>query len=315
MTRAVGQTVWSGRLHPEWSLGQSLAVRTMQGLLSGLVEAPVAVHRGALDVPGPRAPSGVAVTDEVGPNGRPMRVFRPPNADETDRVLHFHGGGYVVGQPGRESDFLGQLALDVGCPVVALGYRLAPEHSAGEALDDAVAGVLGVVASGVSPDRIALWGDSAGGGLVLRLLMCLRDEGGPRFAGAVLGSPWVEMASDADSFRANAQWDYLPPELVELWASWTHPEPSSAEVSPIRGDLSALPPLVFLAGELECFRDDIRRCVAQVHEQGGQAELLEGALGVHCWYLTSLLPGDPSVGPKVNRRILGWLEAGAESVP
>lgn len=309
LASAVGQTLTGGRVHPDWTIGQSLVVRTVRTLLQGLVDRDADVHRSALDLAGPSAPAAVTVTNEVGSNGRPWCVFRPPSANEGARIIHFHGGGYVVGYPGKEADFLGQLALDVGCPVVAVGYRLGPEHPATDALDDAVAGIRAILNEGVAPERVVLWGDSAGGGLALRALCRLRDEGGPTLGGAVLGSPWVEMASDSESFHANAEWDYLPPKMVELWASWTHPDPADPSVSPGRGDLANLPPMLFLAGGLECFRDDISRCVDRVREAGGSVELLVGDLAVHCWYLMSVLPGDPAVRSQAVERIRSWVGA------
>lgn len=309
LASALGQTISSGRVHPDWTVAQSVVVRTMRVLLEGLVEEGADVHRSALDVAGPGAPTAVTVSEEVGANGQPRSVFRPPSSNEDARIVHFHGGGYVVGYPGKEAEFLGQLAMDVGCPVVAAGYRLAPEHSSSDALDDAMAEIRAVLDKGVAPERVVLWGDSAGGGLVLRALCRLRDEGGPTLGGAVLGSPWVEMASDSQSFHANAEWDYLPPKMVQLWASWTHPNPADPSVSPVRGELSNLPPLLLLAGALECFRDDIRRCADRVREGGGTVELLEAELAVHCWYLTSMLPGDSGVRVEAVDRIRSWVGA------
>ena len=163
------------------------------------VDRPVEIHRSRLDLGVQPAPRGVRRQDVDSGNGLPGVLFEPPGADRSRLVLHFHGGGYVLGAPGREGAFLGKIALESSVPVLAAGYRLAPEHSASDALQDALKAIDAVLEQGVEPHNLFLWGDSAGGGLALRALLARRDAGLSPLGGAVLGSPWVCLLYTSDA--------------------------------------------------------------------------------------------------------------------
>ena len=114
-------------------------------------------------------------------------------------VLYLHGGGYCMGGHDTHRQFAGRLALDAQARVAVIDYRLAPEHPFPVALDDAVAAARDLLSSGPGPERTAVAGDSAGGGLALATMLRLRDQGGPMFAAGVLVSPWADLTQSAAS--------------------------------------------------------------------------------------------------------------------
>src|SRR5262249_4884380 len=109
-------------------------------------------------------------------------------------VLYLHGGGYVSGSPALYGDFTWRIAAATRARTVILDHRLAPEHPFPAALDDAVTAYRALVADGVDPRRMAVLGESSGGGLVLAMLLKLRDEGFHLPAAAVALSPWTDLA-------------------------------------------------------------------------------------------------------------------------
>jgi epsilon-lactone hydrolase len=104
--------------------------------------------------------------------------IRPKDCGSRDRVLlYLHGGGYVSCSPQTHRAITTALARRLKCPVFALDYRLAPEHPFPAAVDDAAAAFAWLTESGLEPEKIALAGDSAGGGLALATMLCLRRLG------------------------------------------------------------------------------------------------------------------------------------------
>src|SRR5215471_17907445 len=104
-------------------------------------------------------------------------------------VLYLHGGGHVSGSPALYGDFTWRIAAATRARTVILDHRLAPEHPFPAALDDAVTAYRALVADGADPRRMAVLGESSGGGLVLAMLLKLRDEGCHLPAAAVALSP------------------------------------------------------------------------------------------------------------------------------
>ena len=117
----------------------------------------------------------------------------PPEADGPV-LLYFHGGGFVFGSIRTHGPLIGELARAARARTFALEYRLGPEYPAPAAQEDALAAYHYLLAEGISPDRIVLAGDSAGGTMVLNTLVALRDQGAPLPAAGVAISPWVDLA-------------------------------------------------------------------------------------------------------------------------
>ena len=174
---------------------------------SGLTTGSIESQRRAMDelAAGADPPEGCTV-EHVQLGGRPAERVVPRAGVSDAAVLYFHGGAYCVGSPGTHRNLVGRLALVTGCPVITLDYRLAPEHQFPAAVDDGRA-AFDELATGMPPARIALAGDSAGGGLVMAVLLALRRSGTTLPAAAVCLSPWVDLTQSGDSYRRLADAD------------------------------------------------------------------------------------------------------------
>ncbi|HEY1301632.1 MAG TPA: alpha/beta hydrolase [Stellaceae bacterium] len=234
----------------------------------------------------PRPPTGVRVR-AVNAGGVPGEEVTAPASRPDRRILYLHGGAYCAGSPRLYRDLSWRLAQAAEAVLLAPDYRLAPEHPFPAALDDAVAAYDGLLAEGGDPRRIALAGDSAGGGLVFALLLRLRDSGRPLPAAAVALSPWTDLALGGASLQLNARRDpmldprHLPP-VVEWYLAGADPREPTA--SPVYGDCTGLPPALIQVGEDEILRDDAVRMTEQMHAGGAVATLEIWPRMPHVWH-------------------------------
>jgi epsilon-lactone hydrolase len=237
-------------------------------------------------VPGP--PRGTETTAVDAGGVKAERIATP--ASRHDRhVLYLHGGSYVVGWPGIYRDLTWRLATLCRARVLCIDYRLAPEHPFPAALDDAVAAYRWLLAQGADPRRIALMGDSAGGGLVFATLLRLRDEGAELPAAAVVVSPWTDLALTGESLRSNAAIDplvpvELAPRVVDLYLAGA--DPRTPYASPLYGDPTGLPPTLILAGGDDALRDDAVRMAEKMRAAGCQVEI---EVWPHMWHVWPML--------------------------
>ena len=167
-----------------------------------------AAAREFYDAWGTPVAADIAVTEHH-PGGVPSYLATPPGADPTRIGLWLHGGGYVYGSQRSHGSMIAEVARVAGFAITHLQYRRAPENPYPAALEDAVAAYRGLLGEGWDPQAITLSGDSAGGGLVLALLLYLRDHGVPLPAAAACISPWVDLEGTGESFTANDEIDPL----------------------------------------------------------------------------------------------------------
>jgi epsilon-lactone hydrolase len=209
-------------------------------------------------------------------------------------TLHLHGGGYCMGSPETHRGLAGAISRTSWGPVLLPDYRLAPEHKYPAALDDAVTTFRWLVEQrDVAPGRIAVTGDSAGGGLGAALLVRLRDEGLPLPACYAGMSPWTDLAATGGSMQKLASVDpWLTAALVQpAGRGYAGTVPlDHPHVSPLYADLHGLPPVLVHVGSDEILLDDAIRFVAKAREQGVDASLgrFEGL-----WHVFHAFPGLP----------------------
>ncbi|KJK15128.1 alpha/beta hydrolase [Burkholderiaceae bacterium 16] len=206
-------------------------------------------------------------------------------------LFYLHGGGYYFCTPQTHRPLTLALARGTGMPVFSLDYRLAPEHPFPAALDDAVDAYSALLALGISPRNIVIAGDSAGGGLALATLLALQARGMTLPAGALLFSPWTDLAATGETLRSNDRHDVMfHGESIARAARLYLGDTAATEplVSPLYADpaaLAALPPLYVQASDKEVLLDDSRRLVERARAAGGAAELHVWRGVPHVWQL------------------------------
>jgi acetyl esterase/lipase len=259
-------------------------------------------------IPGP--PRGTTATRLIAGGVPAVRVARRRSRDDW-HMLYLHGGAYVYGSPSHYRDFIWRVADATTSRVLCIDYRLAPEHPFPAAVDDAVNAYRWLVATGAEPRRMAIMGDSAGGGLVLATLLRLRDQGEPLPAAAVALSPWTDLTLSGESLRANAEADPMlnaaqANSFVECYLAGA--DPRNPYASPLYGDPQGLPPSLILVGGDEILRDDAVRMAERLRSAGCPAELEIWPRMPHVWPLFArILPEGARAMERIGAFVRGRL--------
>ncbi|WP_433325381.1 alpha/beta hydrolase [Spirillospora sp. CA-294931] len=218
-------------------------------------------------------------------------------------VLQLHGGGYHYASAWLQRDFTARLADAAGARVLGVDYPLAPEHTFPAPVTAATAAYRWLLESGVSPGRIAVTGDSAGGGLALAVLVTLRDEGTPLPASMVLMSPWADLRVGGASARSRAARDpHLDPDVLRAWGEsyLGGADPGHPLASPVHADLSGLPPALVQVGTEEILYDDAVR-VAELLDDA-ELDVAEGM--PHLWQMfAGTLPEGARAIERIGRHV------------
>ncbi len=207
---------------------------------------------------------------------RPAEWVEGPDADASRVLLYFHGGGYVIGSIATHRGLVARIARVAGIRGLVLDYRLAPEHPFPAAVEDATAAYRFLLEQGITPEGIAIGGDSAGGGLTFATLVALRDSGIPLPAAAIALSPWVDLEGTGESMSSKADADPMVGregllEMARLYLGEADPKTPTA--SPLHADLAGLPPLYVQVGTAETLLDDATRIAERARAAGVQIEL------------------------------------------
>jgi monoterpene epsilon-lactone hydrolase len=227
----------------------------------------------------------------VNAGGVPALQFGVTN-DPSPTVLFLHGGGYVLGSALGYRSLASALAAAAGAPVLTPDYRLAPEHPYPAAVDDARSAYLWLLGRGRPPQDLTLIGDSTGSGLVLSLLLRLREHGDPLPGGAVLLSPVLSLGGGPidDTADGSAQSGLELFKFCKVGYLAGHPADDPL-VSPLHADLTGLPPLLIQVGERDAFIRDARELADRARRYGVHSTLQTYPVATHVFQLFwSFLP-------------------------
>ncbi len=234
--------------------------------------------------PAPEAAEVVAVTVA----GRPAEWVAAPGSHADRAVLYLHGGGYVIGSCNTHRNLAYNLSAASKARVLLLDYRLAPEEPFPAPVEDAVGAYGWLLDQGFAPARLAVAGDSAGGGLTVAALVALRYRGQPLPAAGLCLSPWVDMEGVGASMAAKADEDPSLNQDLLLWFSERYlagADPRAPLAAPIYADLAGLPPLLVQVGTAEVLLDDSLRLVERARAAGVDVSLDIAHDMIHVWHL------------------------------
>lgn len=237
-----------------------------------------------------RTPTGVSEQPvKIGKIPAEWLIPKGVKADKSAPILlYFHGGGYLVGSLDSHRGLVARIAQELGWRVIHVDYRLAPENPFPAALEDAVAVWKWLLEQGYDPAKIAIAGDSAGGGLAIAAMVSMRDSGLPLPFAAVCMSPWVDLTFSGHSAVAFAKHDpiIIVPQ-VHRWALAYagSRELDDPEISPLYADLHGLPPTLIQASNLEVLTDDATRLKDAMEAAGVEVTLQIWEETMHVWQL------------------------------
>jgi acetyl esterase/lipase len=191
-------------------------------------------------------------------------------------MLYLHGGAYVFGNCSTHRQLVSYVARSCNVRALVIEYRLAPEHPFPAAVEDSLAAYRALRDEGYGPGDIVLAGDSAGGGLVMALLLSLRDAGEQMPAGAVMLSPWLDLTASGDSMTTRATRDpwFKPPDMPIIASYYCEEDDyRNPLVSAVYADVAGLPPIYIQVGDDEILLSDSTRIAEKLDAAGVEVTL------------------------------------------
>ena len=226
----------------------------------------------------------------------------PKDERRSGVVLYLHGGGYTCGSLDYAKGFAATLASECGVRVFCAAYRLAPENPYPAAVEDALTAFDYLLKKGYAPHQILLCGESAGGGLIYALSLKLKQLGRELPCGLIGISPWVDLTGSGASYETNRDNDpSLTQELLEFYAKCYTQDPTDPLCSPVRGDLTGLPPSLLFAGGDEILLDDARTLHDRLKAAGCRSKLLIAPERWHAYVLYCLQENMEQDMEEINR--------------
>jgi acetyl esterase len=228
-----------------------------------------------------------------GPAGRlEIRLYLPAPGDPPPVLMYFFGGGWVMGSLDASEPVCRRLALGTPCAVVAVGYRLAPEHPFPAAVEDCYAATSWVAAHaaelGLDATRVAVGGGSAGANLAVAVTRLTLERGGPPLVFQLLVYPPTDYRADTPSLRENDDPVFFNRESV-AWC-WSHYLVREADgddplASPLRAtDVHGLPSALVITAELDPLRDEGELYAEKLSAAGVPTELVRYDGMVHGFF-------------------------------
>jgi len=271
----------------------------------------------------------VAVEDRdvPGPGGLlPIRLYAPlePTGGALPGLVFFHGGGWVAGGLETHDGLCRRLCATAGCKIIALDYRLAPEHPFPAALMDCLLALNWVAnhagSLGLDRTRLGVCGDSAGGGLAAAVCQIARDAGGPSIALQALICPILDVAHRTGSreefgeghFISRAAFQRDLADYVSLGAALDDPR-----LSPLcAAGLSGLPPALIHTAEFDPFRDEGEAYAGALRAAGVDATVVRHPGMIHYFYaLARAIPYAEAAGAQIGVQIQAMFEERSAGMP
>ncbi|HVW72737.1 MAG TPA: alpha/beta hydrolase [Rhizomicrobium sp.] len=233
-------------------------------------------------------------------------------------LVYFHGGGFVVGGLESHDGLCRLFTAEGGFKVIAVDYRLAPEHPWPAAVDDAWAAFQWIEANaadlGVDGGRIAVGGDSAGGMLTAIVTQLARGKAKPRIAGQMLLFPNTQIGGETSSLNEFAVGYFLERRAIEYFNSLYLPpgtDRNLPKVSPLRAkDFSGLPPAFVMLGGYDPLHDEGLAYAEKLKAAGVKVTIADYADLVHCFiYLQTVLPQAHDAVARAARAVKAMLDA------
>ena len=218
-----------------------------------------------------------------GPDGEPditVRIYRPAAArGELPGIYYIHGGGMILGDIEGEDAAATRICDEVGAVVVSVEYRLAPEHPHPAPMEDCYAGLVWMAKNadelGVDPDRIGVYGASAGGGLTIATALLARDRGGPALRYMMPIYPMIDDRNETASSHEITDigvWDRAG--NIEAWGWYLGGGPADQYAAPSRAEhVTGLPPAFIDVGTVDLFRDEDIAFAQRLMQAGVPCEL------------------------------------------
>ena len=239
-------------------------------------------------------PLGRITCEPVDVNGIPAEWIIPPDEKTGNAILFIHGGSFNAGSIASHRTLAGNIAIASKTRALLIDYRLAPEHPFPAAIEDSVKAYEWILAQGIAAHQIIAAGDSAGGALVLNLLIKLRDDNKPLPAAGVCLSPVPDLTFSGASWKYNKKKELLLDERkerksVEIYLKDVDPRSPSA--SPYFADLRGLPPLLIQIGSYEILLSDSELFAEKAKSAGVDVTLEVWPEMQHVWqFAAKILP-------------------------
>ncbi|WP_026425272.1 alpha/beta hydrolase [Actinokineospora inagensis] len=249
-----------------------------------------------------------------GPDGEvPLRIYRPEAEGPLPVLFYFFGGGWTLGTIDTADAICRRLANAVGCLVVGVGYRLAPEHRFPAALEDCYGAVEWFAANGASygadVTRIAVGGDSAGGNLAAVISLMARDRQGPALKCQLLVYPNTDYTASTGSMAENTDSAFFNNRSVAwYWSHYLGDAPTEGldpRVSPLRAtDHTGLPSALVITAEYDPLRDQGEAYAAKLAAAGVPVELSRYDGMIHGFFA---MAGDLDDGARAQEEAAAYL--------
>ena len=238
-----------------------------------------------------------------------VRVYRPRVDTALPAYVYFHGGGFWLGNIDLYDDSCRATAAAVDCVVVAVGYRLAPEHRFPTAAEDCYAGLCWTVEHasmlGVDSSHIAVGGGSAGGNLAAVIPLMARDRGGPMLCAQVLDIPVTDLTMSSPSITSNGEGYLLTKASMEEYRAYYAPD-AATRMNPyasplLAADHSRLPPAFVTTCEYDPLRDEGEQYAAKLIAAGVPVTVQRALGHIHgSHHMVKLAPDAAVYGARVE---------------